>query len=163
MIMGHTNYMKVLIFGQIQKRKMATIRPSWIWSMSNCAHRYIQWLSTSFLFIIYINYDHGSQKLWKFWFSAKFRKDKMAAIRPSWIWSISNFAHWYIPWLFTSFLFIIYLNYDHGPHKLWKFWFSAKFRKEKWPPFGHLGSDPSQIMHTNTFNDCLQVSYSLSI
>ena len=85
---------------------------------------------------------------------------KMAASRPSYIWSISNYAHWYIQRLSTSFLFIMYINYDHGSHKLWKFWFSAKF-SQKWPPVGHLGSDPCQILHTDTFNDCLQVSYSL--
>ena len=144
--------MKVLIFGQIQQKS----RPSWIRSVSNFAHWYIQWLSSSFLFIMYINYHQGSHKLWKFWFSAKFNK-KMAASRPSYIWSISNFAHWYIQWLSTSILFIMYINYDHGSHNLWKFRFSAK----KKPPVGHIGFDPFQILHTDTFNDRLQVSYSL--
>ena len=41
---------------------------------------------------------------------------------------------------------------------------SSDFRPNssiKLPPVGHLGSDPSQILHTDTFDDCLQVSYSL--
>ena len=41
---------------------------------------------------------------------------------------------------------------------------SSDFRPnsaKKWPPVGHLGSDPSEILHTYTFHDCLQVSFSL--
>ena len=90
------------------------------------------------------------------------QKRKMAAIRPSWIWTISNFAHWHIQWLSTSFLFITYINYDHG-HTNYE---SSEFRPnsaKKWPPVGHLGYDPSQILHSNTFNGCPQVSYSLCI
>ena len=64
--------MKDLIFGQIQQRQMAASRSSWIRSISNFTHWYIRSLSTSFLFIMYINYDHGSHKLWKLWISAKF-------------------------------------------------------------------------------------------
>ena len=123
-----TQIMKVLIFGQIQQRKMAASRPSWILSISNFAHWYIQWLFTSFLFIMYINYDHGSHKLWVLIFG-QIQQRKMAASWPSWIWFISNFAHWYIQWLPTSFLFIMHINYGHRSHKLWMFWFSAKFNQ----------------------------------
>ncbi len=73
MIMGHTNYESSDYQPNLAK-KMAAIRPSWIRSISSLAHWYIQWLSTSFLFSVYINYGHGSHKLWKFWFSAIFSK-----------------------------------------------------------------------------------------
>jgi len=157
--MGHIHY-EMSDFGRNSANKMAASRPFWIRSISNFAHLYMQWLSTSFLFIMYINYDHGSQKLWNFWFWAKFSKQngrqsaildpislkfctiihlmivykfpihyvyklwswvmqivkvlifgqnqqKMAASRPSWIESSWNFANLYIPWLSTSFQFIM--------------------------------------------------------
>ena len=122
MIMGHANYERS-DFRPNSTNKMAAGRPSWIRSVPSFAHGYIQSLSTSFLFIMYINYEHGSHKIWKFWFWVKFSQ-KMAASQPSWIWSISNFAHRYIQWLSTTFLFITYINYGHELHKLWMFWFS---------------------------------------
>jgi len=128
---GSHKYWKLWFSAKFSK-KMAARQPSWIRSVSNFAHWYIQWLCTSFLFSKYINYDHGSHKLWKFWFLPNSAK-KMAASRPSWIRSVPNFAHWYIQWLSTSFLFSMYINYDHGSHKLWKLWFSTKFSK-KCPP-----------------------------
>ena len=39
----------------------------------------------------------------------------------------------------------------------------GQIQQEKWPPVGHLGSDQSQVLHTDTFSDCLQVSYSLCV
>jgi len=154
MIMGHTNYERS-DFRPNSTNKMAASQLSCIRSVSNCAHWYIQWLSTSFLFIMYINYDHGSHKLWKIWFSAKFNKQNCAS-RPSCIPPVSNFANWYIQWLSTSFLFIMHINYDHGSHKSWKIQFSAKL----------AASRPSwirSVLHTDTFNDYLQVSNALYI
>ena len=135
--MGHTSHTNYLSsdFRPNSANNMATIRPSWIRSVSHFAHWYIRWLSTSLLFIMHINYDHGSHKLWMF---SQIQQRKMAASRPSGTRSISNFAHWYSRWLSTSFHFIMYINYDHGSHKLWMFWFSTKFSKEKWSPVGHL-------------------------
>ena len=65
---------------------------------------------------------------------------------------------------------IVYKFPIHYVYKLWS-WVTQimkvlifdQIQKEKWPPIGHLGSDQSQILHTDTFSDYLQVSYSLCI
>jgi len=36
----------------------------------------------------------------------------------------------------------------------------SEIQQRKWPPVGHLKSDPSQILQTDALSDCLQVSYS---
>ena len=44
-----------------------------------------------------------------------------------------------------------------------KFLILGEIQQTKWPPVGHFGSDPSQILHTDKVDDSLQVSYSLCI
>ncbi len=144
------------------ENKMATSQPSWIRSILNFAHLYIQWLSTSFLFIMYINYDHGSHTLWNVWFWAKFSKQngRQSAILDPIHLKFCTLIH----------AMIVYKFSIHSEYKLWwwvtkimKFLILGEIQQTKSPPVGHYGSDPSQILHTYTFNDCLQVSYSLCI
>ena len=65
------------------------------------------------------------------------------------------------------------IGYKFPIHYIYKVWswvtqimkvlIFGQIQQRKWPPVGHLGSDQSQILHTDTFSDCLQVSYSLCI
>ena len=128
--------------------------------ISNFAHWCIQWLSTSFLFIVYINYDHGSHKLWKFWFSAKFSKKygRQSAILDR------------INLIFCTPIhsMIIYKFPIHYVYKL-RSWvtqimkdsITGKIQQEKWPPVSHLGSDRPVILQPDRFHDLLQVCNSL--
>ena len=135
-----TKIMKVLIFGQIQQRKMAASWPSWIWSISNLAHRYIQLLSKSFLFIMYINYERFDYRP----NSAKKNGRQSTILEP---------IHLKFCTLLQSMI-----GYKFPIHYIYKVWswvtqimkvlIFSQIHKEKWPPVGHLGSDQSQILHT---------------
>ena len=160
--MGHKNY-EISDFGRNSANKMAASRTSWIRSVSNCAHLRIHPMIVYKYPVHYdINYDHGSQKLWKCWFLAKFSKKNG---RQS---AIFDPIHLKFCTLVDSML--VYKFPIHYVYKLWS-WVTqimnvlifSQIKQTKWQPVGHLGSDPSQILHTDTFDDCLQVSCSLCI
>ena len=113
-------------------------------------------MSTSFLFIMYINCDHGSHKLWKIWFSTKFNKQngRQSAIEHPICLKFYTLIH----------SMIVYKFPIHYVYKLWS-WVTqimkdlifGQIQQIKWPLVGHFASDTSQILHTGTFNDSLQV------